>query len=205
MANTAAMEIPHEARTHIRSLENRIEQLEDLRNVTTNADFYEKLAAGKPAGSDTGSPGYAGLQYIPVPITLKAQLGSPTALAIGAFATTLTTLSCALMGFRGISTTNAFIGDFFGVAGIGMVVAAQWEIVLGNTYAFTVLSAFGLFYAGFGFIITPSFGVAASYPGGAEGAEYNNAVGFFVLSRFSSPRSKTRGHQLANFAQCGPS
>lgn len=60
---------------------------------------------------------------------------------------------------------------------------AQWEIVLGNSYAYTVLSAFGLFYAGFGFIITPSFGVAASYEGGATGVEYNNAVGFFVLSK----------------------
>lgn len=170
---------------HLRDLQNRIEQLEDLRNVTTNADFYEKLAAGKYASADSPTPSNAGtLQYIPVPITLKAQLGSPTALAIGAFATTLTTLSLSLMGFRGVSVTNAFIGDFFGVAGIGMVVAAQWEIVRGNTYAFTVLSAFGLFYAGFGFIITPSFGVAASYEGGINSPEYNNAVGFFVLSKY---------------------
>ncbi|KAK3051530.1 hypothetical protein LTR09_007185 [Extremus antarcticus] len=170
---------PHHI-NHIRHLENRIEQLEDLRNVVTNNDFYEKLAAGKPA-SASGSISPAGLQYIPVPITLKAQLGSPTALAIGAFATTLTTLSLALMGFRGVGVTNAFIGDFFGVAGIGMVISAQWELVLGNTYAYTVLGAFGLFYAGFGFIITPFFGVAASYEGGAASAEYNNAVGFFVL------------------------
>ena len=99
---------------HIRTLENRIEQLEGLRNVSTNADFYEHLAAGKPTSVGSSSP--ASLQYIPVPITLKAQMGSPTALAIGAFATTLTTLSLALMGFRGVSVDNAFIGDFFGVA-----------------------------------------------------------------------------------------
>ena len=147
----------------------------------TNADFYENLAAGKPASTGSSSPGH--LQYIPVPITLKAQLGSPTALAIGAFATTLTTLSLALMEFRGVTVTNAFVGDFFGVAGIGMVLSAIFELLLGNTYAYTVLAAFGLFYAGFGFIITPSFGVAASYVGGVNSAEYNNAVGFFVLSK----------------------
>ena len=60
---------------------NRIEQLEDLRNVTTNADFYEKLAAGKIATSDAhaSSIGSNHVQpyYIPVPITIKAQLGSP--------------------------------------------------------------------------------------------------------------------------------
>ena len=61
-----------------------------------------------------------------------------------------------------------------------MVISAQWELVLGNTYAYTVLSAFGFFYGGFGAIITPLFGVTASY--GVNTAEYNNALGFFVLS-----------------------
>ena len=56
--------------------------------------------------------------------------------------------------------------------------------MLGNSYAYTVLSAFGLFYAGFGFILTPLFGVAASYEGGATSAEYNNALGFFVLRTY---------------------
>lgn len=158
---------------------NRVEQLEDLRNVRTHQDFYEKLAAGRSASGELSPENH--VQYIPVPITIKAQLGSPTALAIGAFATTLTTLSFALMGWRGIAVTNAFIGDFFAVAGIGMVVTAQWELVLGNSYAFTVLSAFGLFYAGFGFIVTPTFGVAQAY-GGADSIQYNNALGFFVLS-----------------------
>ena len=64
--------------------------------------------------------------------------------------------------------------------GIGMVISAQWELILGNTYAYTVLSAFGFFYGGFGAIITPLFGVASSY--GTDTVEYNNALGYFVLS-----------------------
>lgn len=40
-----------------------------------------------------------------------------TALAIGAFATTLTTLSLSLMEWRGVTTTNVYIGNFFFVAG----------------------------------------------------------------------------------------
>lgn len=55
---------------------NRIEQLEGLRNVRTTEDFYEKLAAGKVA-SGASSPDGPVQQYIPVPITIKAQLGSP--------------------------------------------------------------------------------------------------------------------------------
>ncbi len=186
MAHNHNNETPEQHLKHLRDLQNRVEQLEGLRNITTNEDFYEKLAAGKYASTGSQSPSSTGLQYIPVPITIKSQLGSPTALAIGAFATTLTTLSLALMGFRGVGTTNAFIGDFFGVAGIGMFVSANWELVRGNTYAYTVLAAFGLFYAGFGFIITPSFGVANAY-GGSSSPEYNNAVGFFVLSTSTQP------------------
>lgn len=70
--------------------------------------------------------------------------------------------------------------------GIGMVISAQWELLLGNTYAYTVLSAFGLFYGGFGAIITPFFGVAATY--GTDTAQYNNALGFFVLSESAQGR-----------------
>jgi succinate-acetate transporter protein len=62
-----------------------------------------------------------------------------------------------------------------------MVVSAQWELVLGNSYGYTVLSAFGLFYGGFGAIITPFFGVKESY--GDDIAGYNNALGFWVLSK----------------------
>ena len=67
-----------------------------------------------------------------------------------------------------------------------MVISAQWELVLGNTYAYTVLSAFGFFYGGFGAIITPLFGVTWSY--GANTVEYNNAVGFFLIRKLHLKR-----------------
>ena len=80
----------------LRTLERRIEQLERPRNFTvdTNGELYEKLAAGKP--TSTGGTSTSILHYIPVPITAEAQLGGPSALALGAFSTTFTALSCAL-------------------------------------------------------------------------------------------------------------
>jgi succinate-acetate transporter protein len=42
-----------------------------------------------------------------------------------------------------VTTTNVYIGNFFFVAGIGMLISAQWELVKGNSFAYTVLSAFG--------------------------------------------------------------
>lgn len=41
-----------------------------------------------------------------------------TALAIGAFSTTLTTLALSLMEWRGVTITNVYIGNFFFVAGL---------------------------------------------------------------------------------------
>jgi succinate-acetate transporter protein len=65
---------------------------------------------------------------------------------------------------------------------IGLVVTAQWELSVGNGFAYTVFSAFGLFYAGYGAILTPAFGVEAAY--GDNVNEYNNALGFFMISQF---------------------
>jgi hypothetical protein len=93
------------------------------------------------------------------------------------------------MEWRNLTVTNVFIGNFFFVAGIGMVVSAQWELALGNSYGYTVLSAFGLFYGGFGAIITPFFGVKESY--GDDVAGYNNALGFWVLSELVFHSLKT--------------
>lgn len=158
--------------------ENRIHQLEDIANKSTlHQGRYGELVKGELSSSSSETETKPAL--IGVPVTLKAQLGSPTAFAIGAFSTTFTTLSLSLMEWRGVTITNVYIGNFFFAAGIGMVISAQWELVLGNTYAYTVLSAFGFFYGGFGAIITPLFGVASSY--GTDTVEYNNALGFFLI------------------------
>ena len=62
---------------------------------------------------------------------------------MGGFATTLLTLSLAMMGFRGVTVQTVFIGNLCFVACVGLLISAQWEMVKGNTFAYTVLSAFG--------------------------------------------------------------
>ncbi|KAL4930304.1 GPR1/FUN34/yaaH family-domain-containing protein [Aspergillus undulatus] len=116
----------------------------------------------------------------PVEDVRPKSLGAGSALALGAFGTTLTTLSLALMEWRGVTTTNAFVANFFFIAAFGLVITAQWELSIGNGFAYTVFSAFGLFYAGYGALLTPAFGVSDAY-GGTSTAEYNNAVGFFMI------------------------
>ncbi|KAM3438649.1 hypothetical protein MY4824_003188 [Beauveria thailandica] len=104
---------------------------------------------------------------------------SASAFPIGAFATTLTTLSLSLMEWRGVTILNVYVANFFFVAAVGLLISAQWELSVGNGFAYTVYSAFGLFYAGYAAILTPSFGVRDAY--GDDVAQYNNALGFFLL------------------------
>lgn len=65
---------------------------------------------------------------------------------MGGFATSLLTVSLAMMGFRGVSNQTVFIGDLCFVACVALLISAQWEMVRGNTFSYTVLSAFGMFY-----------------------------------------------------------
>ncbi|KAH8176698.1 hypothetical protein LIA77_05116 [Sarocladium implicatum] len=104
---------------------------------------------------------------------------SASALAIGAFATTLTTLSLSLMEWRGVTIANIHVANFFFVAAFGLLITAQWELAAGNGFAYTVFSAFALFYAGYAAILTPSFGISAAYADNPT--ELNNGLGFWVL------------------------
>ncbi|KAJ5987285.1 hypothetical protein N7451_011650 [Penicillium sp. IBT 35674x] len=100
-------------------------------------------------------------------------------LGFGAFATTLMTLSLSMMGFRGVSNQTVFIGNLCFLAGIGLLISAQWEMVKGNTFAYTVLAAFGFYYGGYGVMLMPSLGVVQAY--GGETAEYHNAFACYQL------------------------
>ncbi|KAL3468111.1 GPR1/FUN34/yaaH family-domain-containing protein [Aspergillus heterothallicus] len=106
-------------------------------------------------------------------------LANPNPLGFGAFATTLMTLSLSNMGFRGVSNQTLFIADLCLLAGFGLLISAQWEMVRGGTFGYTVLAAFGLYYAGYGVLLMPSMGITNAY--GGQSVEYYNAFGFYLL------------------------
>jgi succinate-acetate transporter protein len=47
------------------------------------------------------------------------------------------------MEWRGVTTENVFVANFFFIAAFGLVITAQWELSIGNGFAYTVFSAFG--------------------------------------------------------------
>jgi succinate-acetate transporter protein len=101
-----------------------------------------------------------------------------------------------MMGVRGIENEGMFIANLLLLAGLGLVISAQWEMVKGNTFAYTVLSAFGkinrpirtmrsndnrivgFYYAGYGILLIPSLGILDSY--GGRTPEYYNAFGLYL-------------------------
>ncbi|KAI9368479.1 GPR1/FUN34/yaaH family-domain-containing protein [Aspergillus egyptiacus] len=109
----------------------------------------------------------------------RRRLANPNPLGFGAFATTLMTLSLSNMGFRGVSNQTVFIADLCLLAGIGLLISAQWEMVRGNTFSYTVLAAFALYYGGYGVLLMPTMGITGAY--GGQTTEYYNAMGFYLL------------------------
>ena len=47
------------------------------------------------------------------------------------------------MEWRGVTVTNVYVANFFFAAAFGLLITAQWEMSLGNGFAYTVFSAFG--------------------------------------------------------------
>ncbi|KAK0378312.1 hypothetical protein CLIM01_04344 [Colletotrichum limetticola] len=98
----------------------------------------------------------------------------------GAFATTLMTLSLANMGIRNIENQAVFIANLCFLAGLGLLISAQWEMVRGNTFAYTTLIAFAFYYGGYGFLLIPSIGIVDSYGGKTE--QYYTAFGLYLAA-----------------------
>ncbi|OJJ98933.1 hypothetical protein ASPACDRAFT_53105 [Aspergillus aculeatus ATCC 16872] len=121
--------------------------------------------------------------------TRSSYLANPGPLGFGAFATTLMTLSFSMMGFRSVSNQTVFIANLCFLAGIGLLISAQWEMMKGNTFAYTVLGAFAFYYGGYGVLLMPPLGIVDSY--GGKTSEYYNAFGLYlavwsILNFFSS-------------------
>ncbi|KAL2209972.1 hypothetical protein CC79DRAFT_1394280 [Sarocladium strictum] len=108
-----------------------------------------------------------------------AHLADPAPLAMGGFATTLLTVSLAMMNLRGVSTQTLFVANLCFVACIGLLISAQWAMAKGDTFTYTVLSAYGLFYGGYGAVMIPSLGITEAYGGFTP--EFYNAFGFYIL------------------------
>ncbi|CAH0050978.1 unnamed protein product [Clonostachys solani] len=108
-------------------------------------------------------------------------LADSSPFVMGAVATTLLTVSFGMLNLRDVTLqAPVFVADLCFAAGAGLIISAQWEMLKGNTFSYTVLMAFGFFYSGYGYVTIPSTGIADFY-GGFATPSFNNALGSYVL------------------------
>lgn len=110
----------------------------------------------------------------------KNQFGNAAALGLASFGLTTFVLGLYLAGAMGISKPNVIVGLCFFYGGLVEAAAGIWELVIGNCFAGTVLTSFGMgFWISFGAINVSAFGIAEAY--GDDVVQFQNAIGFFLV------------------------
>ncbi|CEI60172.1 hypothetical protein FVEN_g6356 [Fusarium venenatum] len=83
-----------------------------------------------------------------------------------------------MLRVRNVKHEGMFIANLLLLAGLGLVISAQWEIVRSDAFSYTVLSAFGFYYAGYGILLLPPLGIIESY--GGRTPDYSNAFRLYL-------------------------
>ncbi|KAL0580528.1 hypothetical protein V5O48_001515 [Marasmius crinis-equi] len=112
------------------------------------------------------------------------KFANPTPLAIISFLLCLAPTSCILLGWGSAdpgTSLVSIIGAFYFIGGLGMVVSAVMEWVLGNTFPFVVFFTFGGFWLALGTLQDPMHGVVNAYSGtgGAASPAFNSGLMFY--------------------------
>lgn len=108
------------------------------------------------------------------------QFGNAAALGLSSFALTTFVLGLYLSGAMGIQKINVVVGLCFWYGGFVEAAAGIWELVIGNCFAGTVLTSFGMgFWLSYGAMNVEAFGIQAAYADHPE--QLGPAIGFFLV------------------------
>ena len=119
------------------------------------------------------------------PIAARKQIANPAPLGLGAFALTTFVLSCINVGASSIHEPNLVVALALGYGGLVQLLAGMWEMAIGNTFGATALSSYGGFWISFGFILTPGFGIVASYTDAKTGVStFNEPLALYLWAWF---------------------
>ncbi|CAD0046164.1 unnamed protein product [Aureobasidium pullulans] len=77
------------------------------------------------------------------------------------------------MGFRNVQNQTVFVANLCFLAGVGLLISAQWEMVREK-----LIKNEAFYYGGYGALLMPWMGVVDSY--GGKTIEYYNAFGLYL-------------------------
>lgn len=110
----------------------------------------------------------------------KHQFGNAAALGLASFALTTFVLGLFLSGAMGVKVPNVVVGLCFFYGGLVEAAAGIWELIIGNCFAGTVLTSFGMgFWISYGAINVEAFQIIAAY--GDDTTQLSNALGLFLV------------------------
>lgn len=115
-------------------------------------------------------------RYAPYPVH---QFGNAAAVGLAGYSLTTFVLGLYYSGAMGIEVPNVVFGLAMFYGGTVMFLSGSWELVIGNSFAGTVLTTYGCFWLAFGSINIEAFGIAAAYAD--EPKQLANATGFFLI------------------------
>ncbi|CUM55308.1 uncharacterized protein AC631_02107 [Debaryomyces fabryi] len=110
------------------------------------------------------------------------EFGNAAALGLAAFGLTTFVLGLYYTGAMGIEIPNVVVGLALFYAGTMDFLTGIWELVIGNTFAGTVLTSYGSFWFAFATLYIEAFGIAAAYKDEPE--QFANGVGLFLIGWF---------------------
>lgn len=118
-------------------------------------------------------------------IASKKKIANPAPLGLGAFALTTFVLSLINLGARDVKEPNLVVALAFGYGGLVQLLAGMWEMAIGNTFGATALSSYGGFWISFGVILTPGFGIVASYTDKTTGvSDFSQVFALYLWAWF---------------------
>lgn len=118
-------------------------------------------------------------RYAPYPVH---QFGNAAALGLAAFGLTTFVLGLYYSGAMGIKIPTVVVGLAVFYAGTMDFVTGIWELVIGNTFAGTVLTSYGSFWLAFSTLFIEAFGVTKAYADDPD--QLANATGLFLIGWF---------------------
>lgn len=110
------------------------------------------------------------------------QFGNAAALGLAAFGLTTFVLGLYYTGAMGIAIPNVVVGLALFYAGTMDFLTGIWELIIGNTFAGTVLTSYGSFWLAFSTLYIEAFGIAEAYADEPE--QLANATGLFLIGWF---------------------
>jgi len=113
--------------------------------------------------------------------TLIDKMGNPTPLAVACFGITNTLMSLFLMQLRGVDSLNFLVGTMWFTAGVINLIVGIFELLVGNTFAYTIFGSLGGYFLSMGALLTPAFGISEHYLNAKHISEFRNAMGMFNL------------------------